>query len=276
MKAAMTTETDQARRQQLGEFLRSQRARLSPNLFGLPGGTRRRTPGLRREEVAQLGGLSTTWYTWLEQGRDISLSAHALGRLANVLKFSAAERAYLFDLAGKRDPQGTSEAEPAAPAALLASLQTIAGPAYVLDHLWNALGWNEAAAALFTGWLDGDNDRNLLHFIFLNPAGQLLIDGWEARARRAIAEFRIDYGHHLDEPAMQTLVRRLTTESPFFAHAWPIHSVTGREGGIRRFSHPQRGLIELQQITFNPTIRPDLKLVMLVDLASGETGTGAA
>ena len=272
----MTIETDQARRQQLGEFLRSQRARLSPNLFGLPGGARRRTPGLRREEVAQLGGLSTTWYTWLEQGRDISLSAHALGRLANVLKFSAAERAYLFDLAGKRDPQGTSEAEPAAPAALLASLQTIAGPAYVLDHLWNALGWNEAAAALFTGWLDGDNDRNLLHFIFLNPAGQLLIDGWEARARRAIAEFRIDYGHHLDEPAMQTLVRRLTTESPFFAHAWPIHSVTGREGGIRRFSHPQRGLIELQQITFNPTIRPDLKLVMLVDLASGETGTGAA
>ncbi|WP_413990934.1 helix-turn-helix transcriptional regulator [Labrys okinawensis] len=260
----MTVETDQARRQQLGEFLRSQRARLSPGLFGLQGGARRRTPGLRREEVAQLGGLSTTWYTWLEQGRDISLSAHALGRLANVLKFSAAERAYLFDLAGKRDPQGSAEAEPAAPSALLGALDTISGPAYVLDHLWNALGWNDAAAELFAGWLDGENDRNLLHFIFLNPAAQHLIDGWEARARRVIAEFRIDYGHHLEEPAMQALVQSLIASSSFFAEAWPVHSVVGREGGARRFNHPRRGPLELQQITLNPTTRPDLKFVMLV------------
>jgi transcriptional regulator with XRE-family HTH domain len=264
MNPAMTVESDQARRQQLGEFLRSQRARLSPALFGLQGGARRRTPGLRREEVAQLGGLSTTWYTWLEQGRDISLSAHALGRLANVLKFSPAERAYLFDLAGKRDPQASAEAEPAAPPALLAALDTIAGPAYVLDHLWNALGWNRAATDLFAGWLDGDHGRNLLDFIFLDPVAQRLIDGWEGRARRVIAEFRIDYGHHLEEPAMQALVARLTAESAFFAQAWPIHSVLGREGGARRFNHPERGMVELQQVTLNPTRRPDLKFVMLV------------
>jgi len=260
----MTLESDQARRQQLGAFLRSQRAKLSPALFGLPAGARRRTPGLRREEVAQLSGLSTTWYSWLEQGRDISLSAHALGRLANVLKFSAAERSYLFDLAGKRDPHGGSEAEPAAPAALLAALETVTGPAYVLDHLWNALGWNAAAAALFTGWLDGDNDRNLLHFIFLNPAACRLIADWETRARRVIAEFRIDYGHHLDEPAMQALVGRLTAESPFFAEAWHGHSVTGREGGLRRFDHPERGPLDYQQVTLNPTTRADLKFVILV------------
>jgi transcriptional regulator with XRE-family HTH domain len=260
----MTIESDLARRQQLGEFLRSQRARLLPGLFGLQGGVRRRTPGLRREEVAQLGGLSTTWYTWLEQGRDISLSAHALGRLANVLRFSAAERAYLFDLAGKRDPQASSEAEPEAPAALLTAIETISGPAYVLDHLWNALGWNGAATALFAGWLDGENDRNLLHFIFLNPVARRLIDGWESRARRVIAEFRIDYGHHLEESAMQALVQTLIARSSFFAEAWPIHSVVGREGGLRRFNHPRLGLVELQQITFNPTTRPDLKFVMLV------------
>ena len=260
----MTLETEQARRQQLGEFLRSQRARLSPGLFGLPGGVRRRTPGLRREEVAQLGGLSTTWYTWLEQGRDISLSAHALGRLANVLKFSAAERTYLFDLAGKRDPHGTSEAEPAAPAPLLAALNTVSGPAYVLDHLWNALGWNQAARALFVGWLDEGTDRNLLHFIFLNPASRQLLADWETRARRVIAEFRIDYGHHLEEPAMQELVQTLQARSPFFAQAWPIHSVTGREGGLRGFNHPKRGALEFQQITLNPTTRGDLKFVMLV------------
>ncbi|PRH88421.1 transcriptional regulator [Labrys okinawensis] len=260
----MTAESDQARRQQLGEFLRSQRSRLTPDLFGLQGGARRRTPGLRREEVAQLAGLSTTWYTWLEQGRDISLSAHALGRLANVLNFSTAERAYLFDLAGKRDPQASTEAEPAAPPALLAALDTIAGPAYLLDHLWNALGWNAQAAELFGGWLDGDNDRNLLAYIFLSPAARDLIENWEGRARRVIAEFRIDYGHHIEEEAMQALVSGLTARSPFFAQAWPIHSVIGREGGLRRFNHPTRGALEFQQITLSPTTRPDLKFVMLV------------
>lgn len=264
MKVAMTTESDQARRQQLGEFLRSQRARLTPDLFGLQGGVRRRTPGLRREEVAQLAGLSTTWYTWLEQGRDISLSAHALGRLANVLNFSAAERAYLFDLAGKRDPQASAEAEPSAPAALISALETIAGPAYLLDHLWNALGWNGRAAELFTGWLDADNDRNLLAYIFLSPAARELIADWEGRARRVIAEFRIDYGHHIEEKAMQDLVSSLAARSPFFAQAWPIHSVLGREGGVRRFNHPELGALEFQQVTLTPTARPDLKFVMLV------------
>src|SRR5262249_46658199 len=98
-RGAAPLDGDRARRLELGEFLRAQRARLAPDLFGLAPGPRRRTPGLRREEVAQLSGLSTTWYTWLEQGRPISLSAHALARLAGVLRFSAAERAYLFDLA---------------------------------------------------------------------------------------------------------------------------------------------------------------------------------
>ena len=137
----MTSPGDQVRREELGEFLRAQRARLTPAMLGFEGGRRRRTPGLRREEVAQLCGLSTTWYTWLEQGRDISLSAHALARLAGVLRLSPAERAYLFDLAGKRDPKGGEEAGPQAPDALVATLPLIACPAYVIDHRWDAQGW---------------------------------------------------------------------------------------------------------------------------------------
>jgi transcriptional regulator with XRE-family HTH domain len=263
MMAVATIDTDQARRLELGEFLRAQRARLTPAMLGFDGGRRRRTPGLRREEVAQLCGLSTTWYTWLEQGRDISLSAHALGRLAAVLRLSAAERAYLFDLAGKRDPKAVGEA-PSVPPALLATLPLIACPAYVLDHCWNAEGWNEPAARLFAGWLDpGRHDRNLLRFIFFDAAARSLIQDWESRARRVLAEFRSDYSRHIEDPLMQQLVAELSHGSELFAKAWDAHTVVGREGGARAFLHPVDGLVRFRQITLNPAGRIDLKLVIL-------------
>jgi transcriptional regulator with XRE-family HTH domain len=264
----MTADGDRARRLELGEFLRAQRARLTPDLFGLAAGPRRRTPGLRREEVAQLSGLSTTWYTWLEQGRPISLSAHALARLAGVLRFSPAERAYLFDLAGRRDPRAPADETSAMPAALTAALSLIACPAYVIDHRWDAQGWNEAAERLFAGWLD-EGGGNLLSFIFLDPRARRLIGDWDARAKRVVAEFRADYSRHLDDPALQAMVDQLAAASPAFADHWHAHAVLGREGGRRTFDHPSEGQIAFRQVTLNPVGRPDLKLVMLVPEAAG-------
>src|SRR5258708_1543979 len=150
----------------LGEFIRAHRERLSPLAVGLPPGPRRRTPGLRREEVAQLCGVSPTWYTWIEQGRPVSASADALARIALALQLSRAERAYLFALAAHRDPAEPHPAAPDAPAALLETVQLVNAPAYVLDRQWNALAWNERAADLFVGWLDGTHDRNLLRYTF--------------------------------------------------------------------------------------------------------------
>ena len=137
----------------LGAFLRAHREALTPRAAGQrehPQG-RRRTPGLRREEVAQLCGVSTTWYTWAEQGRDIALSAGALARLADALRLSAPERAYLFELARRRDPAPVAAGPVPAPAPfeLLAALQAIAAPAYILDRLWQVRGWNEPAGRLF-------------------------------------------------------------------------------------------------------------------------------
>src|SRR3954464_15763370 len=120
-KSTMMTADPSGRRHDLARFIRAHRERLIPAAIGLPAGSRRRTPGLRREEVAQLCGLSTTWYSWLEQGRDISLSAAALGRIATVLRLSAAERAYLFDLAGRRDPRDKTEPDSPAPQELIDS-----------------------------------------------------------------------------------------------------------------------------------------------------------
>lgn len=259
----MIPASDTARRLELGEYIRAQRARLTPGMVGIDGGSRRRTPGLRREEVAQLCGLSTTWYTWLEQGRDISLSSHALSRLATVLRLTGAARDYVFDLAGKRDPQASAAAGSNVPPALLAALPLIGCPAYVLDHLWTAEAWNDAARHLFSGWLDAGEDHNLLRFIFLDPRSQSLIVDWPVRARRVLAEFRADYSRHLDEPAMQELVAGLSARSPVFAAGWEEHSVVGREGGARSFSHPTDGALHFRQITLNPFNRADLKLVML-------------
>lgn len=253
-----------ARRQALGAFVRAHRERLDPADFGLAPGARRRTPGLRREELASLCGLSTTWITWVEQGRDISLSPSALMRLGRVLGLRGAERAYLFELAGRKDPKSESDPATAAPGALLGAVSHMDTPAYVLDRAWTALAWNEAAAELFVGWLDEKSqDRNLLRFVVLSGAAGDLIENRADRTRRIVAEFRADLSRHLDDPEMTGLVAELLERSPVFAAAWHEQAVLAREGGLRRFRHPVRGALTYEQITLVPANRPDLKLVML-------------
>ncbi|ASG21097.1 helix-turn-helix transcriptional regulator [Nitrospirillum viridazoti] len=258
---------DTSKRRELGEFVRAQRERLSPAALGLAPGPRRRTPGLRREELAQLSGVSVTWYTWIEQGRDVSISPAALGRLAVALRLSAAERAYLFDLAGKRDPDGAAAGEDApVPAALDALVRGVPYPAYLLDRQWNALAWNAAAARLFIGWLDHGEDRNQLRYLFLAPAAQALIPDWAERARRVVAEFRVDYSHHLNDPGMRALVTDLSQRSPLFADLWHAHTVTARAGGERAFEHPTDGPLRYEQLTFALAGQTDVKLVTLVPI----------
>lgn len=254
-------DTDQ--RRLLGAFIRTHRERLRPSLPG-----RRRTPGLRREELAAEAGLSATWCAWLEQGRPVQASPEALGRLAKALSLSQAERAYLFELAGRLDPQAPAEPEADAPASLLAIVGDLAHPAYGLDRLWNACCWNSAAARLFVGWLDGDHQRNLLRYIFLDETARRLIPEWEDRARRLLAEFRADYGHTFRDARVKHLVDTLRHDSPLFAQAWAEQDVQHRAGGVRTFDHPQDGAIAYTQHTFTPSERPDYKLVMLVPLVS--------
>ena len=192
-------------RRALGAFLRARRE-LLPSPSSVPI-RRRRTPGLRREEVAEACGVSATWYTWLEQGRDVSASPAALARMAGVLRLSRAERAYMFDLAGKRDPAETQEFDDDIPLSALALPNQMAVPAYLLDRSWTARAWNAAAADLFAGWLDAEADRNLLRYIFLSPVARGLIADWEERGRRVVAEFRADYSRCLRDPALRGLIR---------------------------------------------------------------------
>jgi len=273
----------EARRKALGDFLRAQRERLTPAEAGLAtagqspsnGGAarRRRTPGLRREEVAQRGGVSATWYSWIEQGREVSASAPALARLAEALRLSPAERAYLFDLAGKRDPEADEPAAaPEPPVDLQTVVDMIGCPAYAMDRLGTARAWNRQAAHLFVGWLDkkprksqeGKHERNLLRYVFLEPAARKLIHGWEERASRVLAEFRADAGAHLTDDAVKVMIEELRAKSALFAQLWDAQEVLGREGGERTFDHPDDGFLRYRQIGFTLAARPDLKLVMLV------------
>jgi len=255
------------RGRELGDFVRAHREKLSPAALGLPVAGRRRTPGLRREEVAQLCGLSVTWYTWLEQGREISVSPTALARLASALRLGRAERAYIFELAGQRDPDHGQGSSDQMSAAVVACVKAIDSPAYVLDGEWTAQCWNAKAEWLFPGWLDKPGDRNLLRFIFLTPAARSLICDYQERSRRVVAEFRADLSRRVDDPTVRFLVEDLRRKSPEFAQFWDEHWVLGREGGERTFYHPADGVLRFEQVTFHLAGRSDLKLTILVQAA---------
>lgn len=269
-----------SRRKALAEFLTVVRQRCQPADFGFPSGQRRRTAGLRREEVAQLVGISPTWYTWIEQGREVNVSAAALERYAATLRLTRSERAYLFAMADRRDPRGEL-AELAvrddAPRFLQDLLGDISVPAYLMGRYWDLLGWNEAAATLFTGWLDSRPEcPNMLRFVFLDPQARLLLADWDVRARRICAEFRADSRQRLDEPELLQLVDELAAASADFARFWKLHDVLERQGGRRSFRHPQRGLISYLQTTLFTSENDDVKLVILKPTDNADSHDTAA
>ena len=214
-----SSDSASSRRRALGDFLRSARERTTPQSVGLPAGGRRRTPGLRREEVAQLCDISVTWYTWIEQGRDIAISPTVCARLASTLRLGRAERHYMFELAEVTDPEH-AEASAELPLGLANCVHSIVAPAYILDRTWNVLARNSALLRLFDGWPDRSPEPNLLRYIFLDPAARSLVVEWDERATRVVSEFRADVGAHAGEPELNALLDELLSESEVFAQWW--------------------------------------------------------
>lgn len=258
----------------LGSFLRARREQLSPATVGLPAGRRRRTPGLRREELAQLCGVSPTWIAWLEQGRVKSVSVPTMAALATALKLSRAERAYLFELAGRPDPM-RGFVPPASGESLQKLVDAIDAPAYVLDRHWDPLAWNRAAATLLKPWLvtptrkRGDAPCNLLRFVFLMPEARKLIAGWAERAERVVAEFRADTARWRGDPVTDALVAELCNASPDFKRYWRQQKVLGRDGGLRAFMRAGRTPSSYEQFALSALLHPDLKVTVLVPVKNG-------
>ncbi len=261
----------------LGEFIRTHRERIQPQDVGLPGHGRRRTPGLRREELAQLCDVSPTWLTWLEQGRPVSASSRMLARLADVMRLTAAERSYLFRLADKLDPAADADTgSPVGP--MHAVVDAITHPAYVLNPQWDAIAWNRPAQALFIGWLGAQGgpqatmQPNLLRFMFLEPGARSLIVDWPDRAQRLVAEFRADCGKHADAEPLAGLIDTLSRQSEDFRQLWNSQHVVGRDGGARRFAHPEQGALTFEQLTFGLSTGRGVKLVMLLPASPAISG----
>lgn len=246
----------------LGAFLRVKRENTSPERLGIPIISRRRTKGLRREEVAQMSAISTTWYTWLEQGRDITVSAQTLSGIASALQLTPAEREYLFLLAHKSDP--LNERVPAVEPTILATVNCVSQPCYLLDLTWQVLAWNKGAEALFAGWLDVDDAPNMMSFMFQHPLARKLVDNWEARARRIVAELRADAIHYPNDTVLNAFVQQMNESSRDFREFWSQQQVIVREGGERLFHHAVKGDLLYRQLSWQLTSNRALKMIMLI------------
>ena len=258
----------EVRLRELGNFLRTRRARISPVEAGLVVAGRRRTPGLRREDIALLAGVSATWYTWLEQGRPVKASTQLLENLARILKLSAIERVQLFQLALQRLPMDAHPQGERISPAMRRLMDQIAAPAAIVGRRWDVLASNHAySASIFDFNTVSGADRNLLRFFFVNPVSRSL-GHWETNAREVLARFRVDFGRHAGDPDFAELVRELEEMSPEFSNWWPRQDVKALEEGIFEWNHPTAGQISADHITLVFAENPDLRLITVVPKAN--------
>jgi transcriptional regulator with XRE-family HTH domain len=261
------------RRDELADFLRQRRASLKPGDVGLPSGGRRRTPGLRREEVASLAGVGTTWYTWLEQGRDVRASFEVLEAIAAALRLSPAERAHLMLLGrGEQAPSHRPPPEKASPTLRRLVENLGSNPAWVLGRRWDYLAWNDAAVAILgdLGALPKP-ERNHVWQTFMDPARRELFADWERSIRLIVARFRADSAHHVGDPSFEELIEALRSGSPEFCRLWKRHEVATTGVGRKEINHPVAGRLLFEHALFNPAEAPDQRLVLYSPLPEEDT-----
>jgi transcriptional regulator with XRE-family HTH domain len=259
---------------ELGDFLRTRRARLKPEDVGLPRGSRRKTPGLRRAEVAQLVGVSVDWYTWLEQGRSITPSTQVLERLVQTLRLDAHERTHLFLLAQQQAPPTlVLETEIVSPALQHFLDQFGIRPAFVSGRCGDILAWNDAGCVVFGDFrrMTAPRERNPIWRIFTEPLSRQYIVDWEEDARQLLAQFRSSYARHPGDAQLAELIHDLQLRSPEFRAWWPDHEVQGGQEGRKTLNHPQVGYLLFERLTFQVFDTPDLKVTVYTPLEEADT-----
>jgi transcriptional regulator with XRE-family HTH domain len=253
----------------LGDFLRDRRARLAPGA-GAP--ARRRTPGLRREEVAARAGVSVTWYTWLEQGRGGPPSDEVLERLARALQLGVDEREVLFLLAQQRPPPLEPARTPEVPAAMRRMLNALPlSPALVKTACWDVLAWNAAAAAVFMDYgAMPPQERNVLRCLFLDPERKRRLPDWESDARFALAAFRVDAVRTGRPAEADALVAELSAASDDFRRMWADHELRSYGTGVKRLEHAIAGPLALEYTSLTVDGLPGLGLVVYTPLTAAD------
>ncbi len=268
----VTAATSATRRAELARFLRTRRARLTPAAVGLPDGVRRRTPGLRREEVAQLAGVGVTWYTWLEQGRPINASVQILDAVARTLRLDRAEREHLYRLADVPSvPADTG------PQVLTPEIQVILDglapmPAVVYNSRYDVLAWNIGYQAMFPSVVGApEAERNALwQLSTVAPCCSCVVNR-DAELAQMVATFRAAFGRHLAEPAWTSLVRRLTAASADFARLWAAHDVAVPGSHHKSFRHKLGpGLLHTRSTSLSISSAPEARLVVYTPVSDAD------
>jgi transcriptional regulator with XRE-family HTH domain len=250
----------------LSDFLKGCRARLQPGDLGLPEPGRRRTEGLRREDVAAISGVSVSWYTWLEQGRAVHISDGVLERICRALKLSDAERTYLYSLVQHRLPPllsgfGNAEVTPA----MTRMLHALDIPALIMTARWDVVDWNKLVVAIFRDYAAiPASTRNLLRILFTDPVYQADASEAAQMAKHVVAKFRLDYGQAGDDQAFSELVAQLEAESPTFRQAWRSPDVLVSSEGINRRLHSKYGELVFEHTSYVPEGSPHLRLLLFV------------
>ena len=247
----------------LGSFLRDRRSRIDPATVGYVGG-RRRTPGLRREEVAQRANISPTWYTWLEQGRGGAPSADVLDRIANGLMLTEPERDHLFILGLGRLPEpryGTVEGVSPRLQRVLDAMAT--SPAIIKTATWDVVAWNAAAASVLTDYAQlPPEERNILRLMFSSARARAAQEDWEHVAKHVVGAFRADAARAGADADVTRLVDELSRISPEFERMWQQNDVAGHASGVKRIHNSEIGIIELEFCSFAVDERPDLGMLV--------------
>jgi transcriptional regulator with XRE-family HTH domain len=256
-----------SRRAELSAFLRSRRERVTPEQAGLPPGLRRRTPGLRREEVAQLAGVGVTWYTWLEQGRPINASVQVLAAVARTLRLDQAEQEHLYrladvpDAAVPADPGATCEQMTPEVQEILDGLVPL--PASVMNERFDLLAWNAAYAAVWPGIVGAaPGERNVLWQSFTYPDCCHPYVNRGDQLSTLVAQLRGAYGRHVGEPAWTRFVRRLQARSPYFARLWAEHKVANPASYLKIFRHPAYDRMVMKSTSLALLTTPGARMVV--------------
>jgi transcriptional regulator with XRE-family HTH domain len=264
---------DQERRRELAHFLRTRRERLSPEVVGLPASSRRRTSGLRREELALVAGIGVTWYTRLEQGRDITVSSQVLESLVRVFGLDTAERNHLFVLAREQLPADPYPLTSIISPALQCILDNMGiYPAYIANPRWDIIAWNKAMSRVYTDFGSLPiHERNIPRFMFTNPLQRVLLANWEKEAQGMLALFRASTERYVGEPWFQALVTDLQQASPEFREWWSRHDIQAAHTGQKELHHPLVGRLILQSTMFQVVDAPDLRMVIYTPLPEANT-----
>ena len=258
---------------ELSDFLKTRRAKILPSQVGLQDMTRRRTPGLRREEVAQLAGVGLTWYTWLEQGREIRVSAQVIESLSRVLLLNQQERRHLYLLANQPVPVDIPAYQGTISPVLQQVLDSLVDcPSLMTDQRWNVVGWNREACLLFGEFSKlNSRERNIVWAMFTDEKYKSLYREWETYAKLLVGKFRCSCGKYVEDAWLTEFIRELKEQSKTFEYLWSLHEIQNNSEMDKKLNHPIVGLLEFEVCNFELADQRDLKMIVHTPQAGTDT-----